>query len=158
MKNEASERIPQAVIEPISLADFFAEPKHWELIEGYRQECAKPPFDKSTPNQEAYLALDKAGLIDMGVMTESGEPIGFVLIVTSMLPHFSMVCSTVESLYLKPEKRQGFAGVRLLNWAKRAAKARGSVGLNLTAVEGTRLERLCLKLGRKTSHNFFLEV
>ena len=158
MSQKTSVTIPPVEIEDIRAHDLLTDPVGSKLVERYREECAKPPFAESAPDAEAYKAMESIGNYRLAWMKKDGKPIGFVGVLVCKVPHFSMVCASIESLYLAPEHRKGFNGLRLLKWAKTVAKQAGAVGITMTAVEGTRLEQLATRLGRKTSHNFFLEV
>lgn len=158
MSEEKFVTIPSVEIEDIRAHDLLSDPVGSKLVERYRDECAKPPFAESTPDPEAYEAMESFGNYRLAWMKKDGKPIGFVGVLVCKVPHFSMVCASIESLYLAPEHRKGFNGLRLLQWAKKVARQAGAVGITMTAVEGTRLEQLAMRLGKKTSHNFFLEV
>jgi GNAT superfamily N-acetyltransferase len=158
MTQEKFETMRISEIEEISAREFLSDADCLRLVSAYREECAKPPFGDSVPCLQAYEAMEGVKAYHLAKLVLNSKPIGFCGITIFVVPHFSKVCASVESLYLTPEYRKGTNGLRLLNWAKRKAKSLGAVGLTLTAVEGTRLEQIAFRLGKKTSHNFFLEV
>lgn len=158
MTQDQFAKIPSVEVEVTNARDFLSDPETIALVDRYREECAKPPFDNSVPDLRAYEAMETVGAYGIAVLKKEGKAIGFVGVTVYTTPHFSLPVASIESIFLDVEHRKGANGLRLLNWAKWFARGKGAVGLTLTAVEGTRLEQLALRIARKTSHNFFMEV
>ena len=158
MTQNQFDTIPSVEVEVTNARDFLSAPETLGLVERYREECAKPPFDDSVPDLRAYEAMEAVGAYGIAVLKKDGKAIGFVGVTVYTTPHFSLPVASIESIFLDIEHRKGANGLRLINWAKWFARGKGAVGLTFTAVEGTRLERLALRIARKTSHNFFMEV
>src|SRR5690606_9497097 len=71
-----------------------------------------------------------------------GVLVGFIVLLTSMNPHYSVVLGAVESFFVAAAHRKSGAGVKLLREARRAAKDRGAVGLLVSAPFGAELSVL----------------
>src|SRR5690606_4232312 len=101
------------------------------------------------PHRDIYLALERAGIVSMFGARVDGVLVGFIVLLTSMNPHYSVVLGAVESSFVAAAHRKSGAGVKLLREARRAAKDRGAVGLLVSAPLGGM--RAAVRRGSKRS-------
>lgn len=128
-------------------------PNARDLIAAYATECMIPD---AKPQRETYLAMQRAGLLTCFGAYLDRELVGFVSIITSVMPHHGKKVATIESLYAAPEYRDAGAGNALMAEAERFARDAGCVCLVYTARVGSRLETvLALRAGCERSHEMF---
>lgn len=94
---------------------------HWEEIEDHKDVS---PFD---PNWPAYVNLERLGQLKVGALRRGGEMIGYnIFFLYPPLHHRSTVWAISDVLYLDPEHRRGWAGVKLIKEAEAGLKAMGA--------------------------------
>ena len=111
------------------------------------------PFLPQKPNVDYYRRAEEAGAFRV-VGAFSGERlVGFGSFVLTVIPHYSTVTASVESVFLSKEFRLGAAGVRLINAVSHAAKDAGASGIYWGCRSGSRLETLFARVPRFTRMN-----
>jgi GNAT superfamily N-acetyltransferase len=137
------------VIQPVTIDEIFNSPIFPQLLDEYIEEGTRDPsLLGSLPNREAYLYLERNGMIaPLGVFFDGGL-VGFCIVMFSGNLHASnrLVAST-ESLFVGSAWRAGGAGIKLLRAAEQLAIDRGSTGLYVTAPAGGRLEKVLPRIG-----------
>ncbi len=138
-------------IERTPFAELEADPAFPSLVEAYTRECAIPEFTPGQVQVDAYLAMERAGMLHVWAVRAGAELVGFLLILAHTLPHFGARAAIVESVYVDPAHR-GAAGVSVINVAKAFALETGARGLLMSAPQGGALSRLLPAVGfRQTS-------
>lgn len=126
--------------------DVFAEdPAFSVLCKEYEGEYIEdmPPACLSVGT---YKAMDKAGTIHTFCAYNQGQLIGFLLLIMSVLPHYSVLAGIVESFFVAGPARKTGAGLKLLRTAEHFAKESGAKVFLCTAPVGS---RMCKILPRK---------
>lgn len=144
----------------LTVDEFLSARNLNELIEAYADESAingMPPFKM---HNEAYRALEKSGAtMAFGAFDENDTIVGFIQIITHVLPHYSVQVSATESYFVLAEHRKQGAGIRLLRLAEEYARERGSYALLVSAPTGGRLDALLPNLGyAETNRVFFRKL
>ncbi len=95
--------------------------------QGYWKECARPflnfPVDVDWPT---YITAQKMSMLRVIVARESGQMAGAAFEIIAPDPHFACITASLPMLYLKPEHRKGYAGVRLIKLAEQYAVEGGA--------------------------------
>jgi len=102
-------------------------PELKQLIGQHYDEVAvlqdKIPLD---PDYARYDQLHRSGVLHVTTARADGELVGYhIAIISTHLHYKSTVVASDDLFFLKPEHRQGFAGVRLFKEVERTLKARG---------------------------------
>ena len=144
-------------IQPMTPAEFFADPYSAELVEAYRAECANPDFGITPPpDRNRYEMLHACGQMAVFGAFDSGCLVGFITVLLSPVPHFDgMPLAVVESVFCAQAYRSKGVGLKLLRAAKEAAANRGAAGLYVSAPVGSRFEALMARLARRTNSVYF---
>lgn len=143
----------------ISISEFFDDPSAEALLAEYADECALAGLPPPVPHRDIYLALERAGVVSMFGARVDGVLVGFIVLLTSMNPHYSVVLGAVESFFVAAAHRKSGAGVKLLREARRAAKDRGAVGLLVSAPFGGKLAAVLKRSKRfDLTNEVFCEV
>lgn len=123
------------------------------LIASYAVECLIPD---AAPQRWLYLAMEEQGVLTCFGAYAGGELVGFVSVITSVMPHHGKKVATVESLYADPRHRYYGAGNALMVRAELHAKETGCICLTYTARVGSRLDTiLALRAGCERSHEMY---
>ncbi len=110
------------------------------------------------PAIETYLAWDRAGMFRYFVLLEDDEVIGHMAFVVSPSRTTSGLEANEEFVYIRPDKRKGWAGVRLVADAIEFLKLNGVgdifVGSKLTASKP--IDKLLQRLGGRHVANLYV--
>lgn len=150
-------------IEQITVYDLEGDKNFKKLLREYAEECSilglPPVVDKLT----GYKAIERSGVFKLfGAFTDTGMQgrvlIGFVAIISAVIPHYGTLISVAESLFVGKDYRHLGAGLRLIEFAELQAAAAGSPGLLLSAPKDGILEKVLPRCGyRETNTTFFKE-
>lgn len=94
---------------------------HWSEVGSCPQVH---PLDVDT---ELYAAIEHAGALHITTAREAGTKlVGYAIYFVQRYPHVQQLCmAQSDALYLHPDYRKGFTGLRLLQAAERALAGRG---------------------------------
>lgn len=137
---------------PVTVAEVFGAPDADELISEYMAESGNPFLPKK-PNVEYYRKAEESGAFHVIGAFSSERLVGFGSFVLTVIPHYSTVTASVESVFLLKEFRLGAAGFRLINAISQAAKDAGASGIYWGCRHGSRLEALFVAVPRFTCMN-----
>lgn len=142
-----------AKIRWIYYSQFLGAPNAQELIDEYAAECSIPDAE---PQHQMYEAMEKSGVLQCFGAYVADELIGFVSVLSSVMPHNGKRIATIESLFALPSHRDSGAGNALLSAAEQYTSESGCVALICTARVGSALETiLSRRPGCEKSHSMF---
>lgn len=137
---------------PITVDEFFGSTEAEKLISEYMAESGNPFLPKQ-PNLTYYRAAEEAGAFKAVGAFSSDRIVGFGSFVLTVIPHYSTVTASVESIFLAKKFRAGAAGFRLINAVSQAAKDAGANGIYWGCRSGSRLEALFDRVPRFSRMN-----
>lgn len=132
-------------------------PNVGDLLGGYAAESANSSLGAYNPNRHAYLAMEQAGILYALCAWEDGKLIGFLVMLATVVPHYSRLAATSESFYVLPEKRSTGAGRELMKEAEKLAGELGCVGLFISAPVDSRLDLVLPRAGYKPTNNVYFK-
>jgi GNAT superfamily N-acetyltransferase len=138
--------------------DILLSPQFDALVAEYAAECLTDGVEHKAVNADLYRRYESLGMLTpfIAIDTNAGEMVGFISLMSHMMPHHSTVLATVESFFVASHARKGGAGVKLLRAAEKHAKELGASGLFVSAPVGSRLETMMPGVGyRATNTTFF---
>lgn len=139
-----------------TIADIEQQPNFAELIDEYAAEASIHGLPHPAAQLPMYHALEDAGALYCFGAFHGPVMIGFVTVLTHVMPHYGATASTTESFFVAESHRKSGAGTRLLQAAESYAKSRGSTGLLISAPHGGKLSQVLPKAGyRQTNDVFF---
>ena len=83
--------------------------------------------------------------------------IGFVVLLTPVLPHYGTAIAVAESLFVGSAHRKTGAGTLLIRQAEKRAKEMRSPGILFSAPSGGRLAVLLPRIGYRETNRVFLK-
>lgn len=110
-----------------------------ELLAEYGAESSIAGIGSPDFQPDMYRMLESTGsLVPIGAFVD-GRLIGFVSMITSVLPHYGQCVAVVESFFVAAAERDTGVGLKLLHEAERIAAQRCAVGILVSAPLGGRL-------------------
>lgn len=138
-----------ATIRLVNYRDIFDAPNATELFDAYARECSIPSIGAPNPQIDIYDSMSKAGLMHCFGAYDNDALIGFAVVLSHVLPHYSKRVATVESLFTLSAYRRSGVGAKLLSIVESFACADGCVAILYSAPSGSTFERL---LSRKQGY------
>ena len=126
-------------IRPVSYADILDAPNAEELIRSYASECSVP---NAEPQPEIYAAMESAGALKCFGAYVDDRLVGFVSVLTAIVPHDGHRVAVQESLFVSPAYRRTGAGQKLLEAAKKYAVELDCMAFQSSARIGSRLDKV----------------
>ena len=144
------------VIRRCTVQECLSAPNLTALLDEYAKECSIAGIGQTNPQFDSYKTLEAAGLLRIIGAFDGERLIGFVNVMTTVLPHYGKQMSVTESLFCSQEGRSFGIGSLLILAAESLADEIGSAGLMVSAPVGGRLEKLLPHVGyAKTNSVFF---
>ncbi len=149
----------QAVrIVPVTFDMLAEEPNFGALLDEYGQESAIKGFHKPNPCAEMYRQLEAVGMLQIMAAFHDQLLVGFVSLLTSMMPHYSRVIATTESFFVTANARKHGAGLKLLKAAENYAKLKKAEAILVSSPAHGRLADVLPGLGYVHSNTVFMKV
>lgn len=124
-----------------------------DLIAEYAAECSLPGAE---PQVKMYAAMEEAGVLQCIGAYQGERLVGFVNVLTTVMPHNGKRVATVESLFVAHSERPTGAGNALLDAAEMYASESECVALLNTARKGSRLDKvLSRRCGASATHTVY---
>jgi GNAT superfamily N-acetyltransferase len=145
------------MIRKTTMTEIFDAPNITELMEEYAAESSIHGLPHPKAKIDLYKQLETVGILyAIGAFFED-TLVGFILIVSPIVPHYSAKISTTESFFVAKEYRKTGAGIKLRQAAESHAREIGSVGLLISAPLGSNLAEMlsCMKDYKETNRVFF---
>jgi GNAT superfamily N-acetyltransferase len=143
-------------VRPCTVAEFFSAPTAEALLGEYARECSIDGLPAPQPSQPLYERIEATGAMDLLGAFVSGELVGFLVLLTTVNPHYSQKLSTTESYFVAADHRHTGAGLRLLHEAERLAQSKGSLAMLVSSPSDGRLASVMPRVGyRETNRVFF---
>lgn len=112
-----------------SIADLEAAPNIFELLDEYAAESAIAGMPPPAVNSESYKLMERTGALHTFTARVDGELIGYITILLTILPHYSVKIGISESWFVTKSQRKTGAGMKLLKAAEEFAEAGGAPGV-----------------------------
>jgi GNAT superfamily N-acetyltransferase len=125
------------VIKKCTVSYIESAPNIVDLLESYAKECGIEGMPKLIPNWTLYRQLESIGKIQFISATSDDMLIGLVTVLSTIIPHYSVITSVTESFYVLPEYRKTGAGLKLRSAAENHAKEMGAAGLLISSPIGS---------------------
>lgn len=128
-----------------------------ELFNEYEQESAIKGLPRISAKKETYLNLEKSGTLHIIGAFLDNVLIGFVTIISPIMPHYDALVSVAESLFVAKKYRKSGAGLKLQKAAEEHANSLGSPGLLFSAPYGGVLAEVLPRRGYKETNRVFFK-
>ena len=129
-----------------SFPELEADPNFNDMVNAYAAESFLDGLPPPCPDLGIYRAMDKAGFLHTMCAVVDGRVVGFILVLLSPLPHYSVQVATVESFFVLSRYRQSGAGFNLLREAEIVAEENHAAGMFINAANGKDLGKIMQKM------------
>lgn len=147
------------IIRACSVSDIMEDPAFPALIEEYARESAVDGMPSPNAKMETYIPMEVTGMLHPFGAYKGGELVGFISVLTPVLPHYGATVAVGESFFVSAPHRKGGAGLRLLKEVERVAAEQGSPGIFISApLTGMLVEILPRRGYTECSRMFFKKV
>lgn len=158
-------RQTQLVIRKCSATEIIGHPHFPALRCEYVAEAAVADLPDPAEKLALYQNMDASGFFQIyGAFINRGNSeakneslVGFVAVLTPILPHYGATIAVTESLFVAKAQRKTGAGLKLIRAAERHAKDVGSPGLLISAPWQGRLATLLPRIGYSETNKVFMK-
>ena len=107
------------------------------------------------PHWAGYLTSEQRGSLHIVTARDNGKLVGYVFLFVNLSFQISRLIAITDLIYLAPEYRRGFEGVKMLKKAKEMARSLDAVKLYLIAHGSEGLERVFSRLGASKAETVY---
>lgn len=125
------------------------------LVLEYAKESSIEGMPAANPQHEMYRAMERTGMFHVFAAFDGEEVIGFLTMLTTILPHYGIKGATVESFFVASSHRGTGAGIKLIRHAERFAKEAGCECMMLSAPTGSRLSEVAPRVGYRHTNEIY---
>ena len=126
-----------------------------ELLEEYAVESAISGLPKPAHKAELYRQFTAADIMECFAAFLDDLLIGFITVLSPVMPHYSIPVSVTESFFVAKEHRKTGAGLKLLHFVEKCMQEKGAQGLLVSAPYGGSLAEVLPKIGYKETNRVF---
>ena len=117
----------------ISIDTFFSYKHIDSLLQEYSDESKGVLVPVVKTDIVLYKTLEDLGILDLIVMYNDETIVGFISLMTTVMPHYSEKASTVESIFVLKEHRKFGTGKVLISKAESIAKDKDAKAMFMSA-------------------------
>ena len=125
-----------AITKKCTIANLEAEPNFVDLVAEYAAECSIDGLPTPSGKLDLYKSIEGAGMMFAYSAHVESVLVGFAVVIVTVNPHYGITLATTETLFVKNEKRNTGAGLKLIKCAECCAVDHGSPGLFIIAPVG----------------------
>ena len=140
-----------------SADELLRHPGFLPMVEEYAQESATRGMPKPNFAKEMYIGMESMGILKCIQAVDGEKLIGFMVLIATVIPHYSRVAVTTESLFVIEEYRKTGAGLRMIRLAETFGRSIGAAGIFLSAPEGGKLAAVAPRIGYQHASNVFFK-
>lgn len=145
------------IVRHCALVEILEAPNIGRITAEYASESAIKGMPHPVAATALYYQLEESGLLYVVGAFVDGLPIGFISVLSTVMPHYSRRLSVSESFFVLKSERASGAGLRLLRAAEERARAVGSPGLLVSAPYAGVLAEVLPRVGYEPSNIVFFK-
>lgn len=93
---------------------------HWEEIALNKDKI------KLNPDWDCYAFLEQQGKLKIFTARDDGELLGYFVVIVGQNPHYKdHLFASNDVIYISPQHRKGFTGIKLIKFAEKCLKEDG---------------------------------
>lgn len=144
-------------IRTVSIEDVLSDPALKGLLEEYGREVAFENGPEPSPDFDRYKVLEKSGMFHVLGCYDGEALIGFMTVLTTVLPHWGRMMGVSESYFVPVACRKTGAGLALLREGEKLAHKLGAQYFLVSAPVGGRLAEVLPHVGYDETNRVFLK-
>lgn len=142
------------IVKQCTVAEIESASNFPALINEY-SEYAIEGMPEPLVKMETYRVLERAGLQFVFGAFLGNTLVGFMSVLVSCIPHYGIIGTYSESLFVAKEHRKTGAGLKLIHAAESMAKNAGAPGLIISAPTHGILAEVLPEIGYTDTHHLF---
>lgn len=143
------------IVRKSSVSEIASSPNFQDLLEEYAVESAIHGLPHPSAKMDIYYHLESVNFLYPIAAFLEDVLIGFILVLTPVMPHYGKEVSVSESFFVAKEYRKTGAGTKLRNAAEEHVKDIKSLGLLISAPLGSILAEVLPSVGYKETNRVF---
>lgn len=143
------------IIKKSSFAEMEAAPNVKQLLDEYAQESAINGLPHPAAKVDMYKHMESVGAIHVIAAFQDELLIGFVTVLSPVLPHYGIKIAVAESFFVFKAHRKSGAGLKLLHAAEAHSKEVEAYGLLVSAPTGGNLAEVLPHVGYEETNRVF---
>lgn len=145
------------VLRKCTIAEIESAPNITQILEEYASESAIKGLPHPFAKVDTYKHLESTNSIYVVGAFFSDKFIGYIIMLSPILPHYSVRVAVVESFFVAKEHRGTGAGLKLLHEVENQAKAAGACGILVSAPFGGNLAEVLPHVGYAETNRVFFK-
>lgn len=140
-------------IKRVPIISIFESENFEKLAELYEEEgkISEINIDVNI-DKEAYIKLEEIGMLDCLGCYDKELLVGFMVLITVNVLHYSMVTTTIESQFIAEKYRKYGTWKRMVSIAEDIAKSKNSFAMVMSSAIGTRFEKVANRSGYRATN------
>lgn len=128
------------------------------LLDEYAAESSIGGLPHPCAKMQMYKDLETVGAITPVGAFIHNELVGFITVLSPVMPHYSVRVAVGESFFVAKEHRKSGAGLKLLRAAELYAKETGACGLLISTPFGGNLAQVMPHVGYAETNRVFFKA
>lgn len=158
VSEDGHDTFTSTMVYPCQVDGIVNDPAFDGLVAEYAEECKIRGMPEPEWAREMYAGMEQMGIVQCLVLRNTEyKMVGFSVLLCTVVPHYSKLVVTTESLFVTSEYRKGGGGMKLIKAIEGHAKNIGAVGVLLSAPEGGSLAAVAPKIGYTHASNVFFK-
>jgi len=145
------------VIRDTTIAELEATSNIYALLDEYSAESSIKGLPPINPSLPIYKMLEQSGAMTIIAAYVHETLVGYVTVLCSKSPHYSVMLGTTESFFVLSEYRSTGAGAKLLKAAEQRAKEKGAVAFLISSPFNGRLAAILPSCGYTETNRVFFK-
>tara|TARA_R110000803_G_scaffold49188_1_gene102221 strand:+ start:2786 stop:3298 length:513 start_codon:yes stop_codon:yes gene_type:complete len=146
------------MVYPSSFTDMCEDKAFGHLVLEYADECKMAGMPQPNWAREMYLNMEGIGIVQCLVLRDMDlNMVGFSVLLCTVVPHYSELVVTAESLFVTKRHRKGGGGLRIIKAIEGHAKNIGAVGVLLSAPAEGSLAKVAPRIGYQHASEVFFK-
>lgn len=143
------------IIRKCTISEIENSPNISDFLTAYASESAIKGLPHPSAKAKTYKALEDIGAIQVIGAFVDNLIIGFIIILSNVLPHYDVQAAVSESFFVLKSYRKTGAGLKLLREAENYSKDSGACGLLISAPIGGDLAKVMPHIGYLETNRVF---
>lgn len=143
------------MVKKVSLHQILEATNSNELFENYFKAGSEGLLPNQNVCKEVFYSMDKAGLIDCFGVFNNSILVGFIIASTTVMPHYSLLGTTVISIYIEKEFRRFGTAKELIKCVELEAIKRKSSAVIVSTPASSKFGLFTSKLGYKKVNEIY---